>query len=485
MLRERNQSFKIMFISMDLMLSLLAFCSASLLHFFVLARHQRFRIPSDTGGNFPLAAWVPESFQPIMMYAFLGILVAGCQVVAMIAIDLYHPRRGLRPFREVAAISRGILLGLIVTLALLFFYRGASYSRMVILYSSIFSSVYITLGHLIFRYIMGRLRTRGFNTRSVLIIGAGPNALRLYQTLARHAIYGYRVLGVISSKKDALPELRDLIKGNLRNFASVARRLDPDMIVYALPHEKDTVDNLQSVLDFCDSEGTDLRIVPHMVELITARSRVEDMDGMPLLTIRDTPLKNGYNRFLKRSFDFAFAITALLLLSPVLITIALLVKFTSPGPIFFNQERVGLDRKLFKVFKFRSMVVQTSSRSDTTWGSFSDARVTPLGKFIRKSSLDELPQFINVLLGSMSVVGPRPERPHFVEQFKNQYEHYMHRHAAKAGITGWAQIQGLRGDTSIRKRLRADIYYIENWSIWFDIFIILKTIPSMAFNPGE
>lgn len=234
-------------------------------------------------------------------------------------------------------------------------------------------------------------------------------------------------------------------------------------------------DHLKEVLDACDHEGIDLKIVPGFQEFIKARGRVEEMEGLPVISIRNIPIRLGYNKFIKRIFDLLFSVLFILFFSPFYLVMALLVKLTSRGPVFYYQERVGLDHRKFKMIKFRTMVVQAKSQSETTWTVQNDPRVTSVGKILRKLSLDETPQFFNVLFGDMSVVGPRPERPHFVEKFKNDHRHYMRRHAVKAGITGLAQIKGLRGDTSIDDRIAADIYYIENWSLWLDLKIILLT----------
>ncbi len=482
MLRERNQSFKLMFIGLDLALGLLSFALAFALHFYLFAPDKRDLFVPDTDGLFAPGKHFGQELSFVITYLYLGAFIAISQVVVFIATDLYHPRRGQNRLREFVAIVRGVGLNLLIVVALLFFYRGTSFSRAVIIYDVALSIAVFSAGHFVFRSVLGRLRARGYNLRNVLIIGAGPAAARFIEVLNRHPLYGYRVVGLLAAKKGAERHLQPLIKGALKDLPRVARALDPDLIVYAQPHDLET---LRQVVEFCDQEGRDCRIVPDLVELITARARIEDMDGVPLLTIRDIPLKNGYNRFVKRVFDIVFSSVVLLLLAPFFLLIAMLIKLTMPGPIFFAQERVGLDRRIFRVLKFRTMVVQEKTSSDSTWGGKSDARVTPLGAFLRKTSIDELPQFWNVLCGDMSVVGPRPERPYFVEQFKSKYHHYMRRHAAKSGITGWAQIQGLRGDTSIQKRAEADIYYIENWSFWLDILIILKTAPAMIKSPGE
>lgn len=482
MLREKNQTFKLIFIGLDLLLSVLAFGSAFALHFYLLSPEKREHFIPDTSGPFAPGLHLGPDWALFVTYFYLGLFLALSQVAVFIATDLYHPRRGQNWFRELVAILRGVGLNLIVILALLFFYRGTSFSRAVILYNTAFCAVFIAFGHYGFRAFLARARARGYNLRNVLILGAGAGAARFVEALARRPLYGYRIVGVLGRRRGAAPALAALIKGDLRDLEKVSRKLNPDLIVYAGEHD---IDTLRSVVEFCDREGIDCRIVPEIVEIVTARARIEDIDGIPLLTIREIPLKNGYNRFVKRVFDIGFSAAALTALSPLIALISILIKVTMPGPIFFRQERVGLDRRTFRLLKFRTMVVQERSSSDRTWGSRQDARVTPLGAILRKTSLDELPQFWNVLVGDMSVVGPRPERPFFVKQFKSKYSQYMRRHAAKSGITGWAQVQGLRGDTSIQKRAEADIYYIENWSFWFDVAIILRTLPALVRSPGE
>lgn len=482
MLRERNQTFKLAFIALDLVLALFSFFTAVSLHFFVVSPGSLAFVVPDQGGVFAPGKFFDREAAILFTYFYLGIIVSVAQVIVFIATDLYHPRRGLSFLREFLAIMRGVLVSLIVVLAFLFFYRGTTFSRAVILYFTGASVVIHSGGHFLFRKLLERMRARGYNTRSVLVLGTGPAARRFVHSLLKHRIYGFRVEGLIGPAKDLPSDLKHLHSGNLRDWKKIFRKQNADVVIYALPYQPEL---LHEVIDVCDAEGVDCRFIPDMMDIIAAHSRIEDLDGIPLFIIRDTPLKNGYNRFIKRTFDICFSLAVIILGLPIFVLLALLVKITSPGPVFFRQERVGLDRRIFQVFKFRTMVVQDRSSSDTIWGSRSDARVTPVGSILRRTSLDEIPQFLNVLLGDMSVVGPRPERPHFVEQFKKSVNHYMRRHAVKSGITGWAQIEGFRGDTSIEKRVEADIYYIENWSLWLDIFIVLRTIPSMIRNPGE
>ncbi|MCB1138138.1 MAG: undecaprenyl-phosphate glucose phosphotransferase [Leptospiraceae bacterium] len=481
-MRERNQSMKLGLIVLDLFLAGLSFSLATIAHFYVIFPHKRAFVVPDSEGIFAPGGLFPPEFPVLGAYFFPGLLFSLSQVLVFIVTDIYQPARSRHPIRETVLIGRGVLLNLVVVLAFLFFYRGASLSRLVIAYTAILAVILHGTGHFLFRLYLIRLREKGISVRNIMIVGSGNLAFRFYEKVMRNQIYGYRVLGVIGTKKDSHPVLVNHLLGPLKEFETLARQMNPDIVVYALSEDHK---RLQKVVEFCDSEGFDCRIVPDMVDLITSHARIDDMDGLPILTLRDIPLKNGYNRFLKRSFDIAFSTLVIVLSFPVWLVLAILVKLSSPGPVLFAQDRVGLDRNLFRCYKFRTMVVQDQSVSDTTWGGPQDQRVTAIGRLLRKTSLDELPQFINVLKGEMSVVGPRPERPHFVEQFKTRYDHYMRRHSVKSGITGWAQIQGLRGDTSIEKRVRADIYYIENWSLLLDVVIVLRTIPSLIKSPGE
>lgn len=482
MIRERKQTLKLSLLLVDAAAGFLAFWSAYALHFYVISPERREYVMADSF----LASlnYSPDSLhlQMFLAYLPLGLMFVLSQVAVFLAVDLYRPIHGRQTLRENLAIVRAVAIALVILLAALFFYRGQSYSRLVIGYATVLSVLYIMAGHWLFRAALSYLRGRGYNIRNILVVGTGKNALRFIQNMEQYPLYGYRIRGALGPKTKMPKEMERYRIGDRKELKTICENEQIDSVVIALEGSSKEV---RSIVDFCYREGIDCRIIPDLFDLVTHRARVEDMNGLPVLTLRDIPLHNGYHRFVKRLFDILFSLTVLILTLPLFIVIALIVKLSSPGPIFFVQERVGLDRRIFKLIKFRTMEVQDKNRSDTTWGTRNDARVTPAGRFLRKTSLDELPQFLNVLRGDMSVVGPRPERPHFVRQFKKTYERYMLRHSARAGITGWAQILGYRGDTSIEKRIEADIYYIENWSLLFDILIILRTIPSMIKNPGE
>ncbi|WCL48007.1 undecaprenyl-phosphate glucose phosphotransferase [Leptospira sp. GIMC2001] len=457
MLKERSQTFKLVFIFLDLGLSILSFA---------LAFYIRYRLEPD-----PTIFLLSIDY---FSYILLGITLGLTQVLAFLSIDLYHPRRGLSFFDEAFAILSGIFVNLMFILAILFFIRGESFSRLIIAYYSIFAPIAIAIAHYFLRKFLHHLRSRGYNLRSVIILGTGKGAQAFRDSIQRHSIYGYIVTGFLTGSKKLFKKGHtETILGSWKDLEKIIIKTKPDLVVYSFSHEEGSY--LKETIDICDYYGIDLKVIPSYEEFITARGRVEVMEGIPIITIRNIPIRLGYNQVIKRIFDISFSFLFILFFSPFYLLMAALIKITSPGPIFYKQERVGLDNKKFQMLKFRTMEVQEKKDSDTKWTVENDPRVTKIGAILRKLSLDETPQFINVLIGNMSVVGPRPERPYFVDQFQIKHRHYMRRHAVKAGITGWAQIQGLRGNTSIEQRIEADIYYIENWSLYFDLKIILLT----------
>jgi Undecaprenyl-phosphate glucose phosphotransferase len=307
-----------------------------------------------------------------------------------------------------------------------------------------------------------------------VIVGGNPTALKTSTALEKSVLSGYRVRGFLLEGHEESPAVpADKVLGTLADLEALLLENPPGDLIYT--GDKNYQENLKLVLEACDRHGIQLHVVPSFGELVTARGLLESLDGLPLISIRDIPARTGFNRVMKRTFDIVFSGVFLLVFSWLFLLVALAVKLTSKGPVFFLQDRVGLDNKVFKILKFRTMRVQTEQASNTVWTTKDDPRITPIGKFLRKSSLDEIPQFINIFVGQMSVVGPRPERPFYVDQFRDKYKYFKRRHAVKAGLTGWAQINGLRGDTSIQDRIDADIYYIENWTFFLDLKIVLLT----------
>jgi len=338
-----------------------------------------------------------------------------------------------------------------------------------LLFAFILSSVLRTLYFGIARHLI----KCGYQQKSVLLIGGGSVAEKTMNQILSMRNVGYRLYGILADKyHESLPKGFHL--GSLERFEEIVRSGNVDEVIIALPLRDEKV--IAEMVDKCEREGIRARIVPDFFRIIQNRAVLENIGEIPLIAIRTEPLSALRNRVLKRSFDIIFSLTVLILFSPIFILLAIVIKATSEGPVFFKQRRVGINHAEFEMYKFRSMILQQKEDSDTIWTTSDDSRVTSIGKFMRKNDLDEFPQFWNVLIGDMSVVGPRPEREHFIEQFRKAIPHYKVRHFVKSGITGLAQVNGWRGNTSIEKRVELDIYYIENWSFWSDIKIIWLTV---------
>ena len=489
MLKQRLRIFKPLFLCADFILSFSASLSSSWLYFYVLAADKRAHVVPDTDGIFAPASFFPEEWGFFVTYAYFALLFSLSQVIIFLRLDTYHIDCYNNSLREFIEITRAVLLNLFIVMALLFFYRGASFSRFVIMFTIPLTVLFVSIGHRVLWMLVVTTYKKKRNLKSILLMGTGSLAEQLFQNFEKHHAFGYKVVACLGMGKKPGKKscLRNVYAGKLSNplrsnFMRAIKKYNPSSVIYAMEYKRIV---LEQSMRLCDREGIDFNIVPDLTEFISSHSRLESIAGLPLLVVRDTPIHLGYNQFLKRIFDFGVASGALLLLFPFLFFIGLLVKLTSRGPVFFRQERMGVNRKLFHILKFRTMKVATYKEENTLWGKKNEARITPVGNFLRKTSLDELPQLWNVWVGDMSIVGPRPERPFFVQKFKRYYEMYMRRHAVKSGITGWAQVHGLRGDTSIAKRIEADIYYIEKWSFWLDILIILQTLPALIKKPGE
>ena len=315
----------------------------------------------------------------------------------------------------------------------------------------------------------------GIGLKRILIAGAGELGKLVADRILEHRELGFRVVGFIDDRAggDHLGHRGLPLLGTLAEAGEIIRRERIDQLYVALPLEEHV--KMLDVVEAASRELLDIKVVPDLLQVIALRARLEDLDGVPIVNLTDVPLQ-GLNSALKRLIDLTLSGAALLVLALPCAIIAALIRMTSPGPIFYRQERMGLDGKAFTVTKFRSMYIGAEEDTGPVWASEDDPRCTPFGRFLRRYDLDELPQFWNVFKGEMSLVGPRPERPFFVEQFKHRFPQYMLRHKVKAGITGWAQVNGWRGNTSIEKRIEFDLYYIENWSVRLDFKIIWLTV---------
>jgi Undecaprenyl-phosphate glucose phosphotransferase len=333
------------------------------------------------------------------------------------------------------------------------------------------------------RELLERRWRAGIGLKRILIAGAGDLGRMVADRILRHRELGYQVVGFIDDRAggDHIGYRGLPLLGTLAEVADIAQRERVDHLYVALPLEDHA--KLLDLMEVTSREFIDVKVVPDLLQFIAIRARLEDLDGLPIINVNDVPLQ-GFNAWVKRALDAALSAAAMVVLAIPFAILAALVKWTSPGPIFYRQERMGLDGKAFTVYKFRSMYQGAEDTSGPIWARDDDPRATPLGRFLRRFDLDELPQFWNVLKGDMSIVGPRPERPFFVEQFKHRIPQYMLRHKVKAGITGWAQVNGWRGNTSLEKRIEYDLYYIENWSVTLDLKIMWLTLVRGLFQRG-
>jgi len=457
MFRERSEELGLLAAIVDLVLSAAAIYSAFALRFLTFD-------PSFS----------EFSRLDLERYVFLGWILAVSQILILGMVGYYRRRCFLAFVDEVGFLLGGVALNIAFSLATLYYLHIYDVSRLLPLVYGATILVFLLVGHFVLRRILSARRHKGLGLRTLIIVGGNPTALKTAQALERNPLAGYRVQGfLLEGHEKAVSVPAEKVLGKLSQLDAVLDSLKPGDLIYT--GDKNYQENLKQVLEACDAHGVQLHVVPSVGELVTVRGHLANLDGLPLISIRDIPARMGFNRILKRTFDILFSGVFIAVFSPVFLLIALAVKFTSKGPVFFTQERVGLDNKVFKIIKFRTMKVQTEQASNTIWTTKDDPRITSIGKFLRQSSLDEIPQFFNIFIGQMSVVGPRPERPFFVEQFKDKYRYFKRRHAVKAGLTGWAQINGLRGDTSIQDRIDADLFYIENWTFFLDLKIVVLT----------
>jgi len=408
-------------------------------------------------------------------------LVTLLWLVTLKAFGFYNRRRG-RMDLEAATALAGVTLLVAVSLgAVGFIYRGFSYSRLVLATAAAFTFFGLLISRTAASRVRAALLRRGVGARRTAVVGASPVAADLCRRLAEGPASDYYLVGVIAAEDGAPAGVSCPILGGVDDFFKIVARENIHVVFFAgdLPPLV-----LLDLLLECDLRGIDVKIIPSTIELMASKIHADDALGIPVFALKQFRL-TGVNRVAKRLFDIFFAAGALLFFAPLMLVVALLIKLTSPGPVFYRQERVGQDGRVFRLFKFRSMIPEAEAATGPVFAREDDERITPFGKFLRRTSLDELPQLFNVLKGDMSVVGPRPERPYFVARFASDVPRYLERHKVKSGMTGWAQVNGLRGNTSIARRVEYDLYYIENWSFLFDLKIIIKTVWQVIVGAGR
>lgn len=461
--------------------------------YYMIRQHQRFmnliNVTLDTIALlmvFCLVYWRWSDLSTISQkdsFYLLGLIwMVPLLIVIYHLMGVYTPIRML-PFRkEFLMVFRAHLLGMTIFYGTIHFFRLSFDPAKFITEFGLGGFSLILIKRVLIRWTLHYLRRIGYNQKQILIIGTTRLGHEFYKKIRINRHYGYEVIGFIDNQEanaDKTIKGRSIL-GRIDKLPDILTQNIIDIVVIALPMSEYKV--YEKIIEWCDKEGTRVLLIPDSRNMFQGYHKIEDFDGIPLINIRYVPVDEPLSRFLKRILDLSVSLTAIIVTAPIMALISIAIKLASNGPVLFKQERIGLNNRIFNMLKFRTMSVSDEDTAKTRWTIPNDPRITKLGAFLRKTSLDELPQFFNVLIGNMSVVGPRPERPFFVEQFKRKVPKYMVKHQVKPGITGWAQVNGWRGDTSIIKRVEFDIYYIENWDLLFDIKIMLLTVYKGLIN---
>ncbi len=389
--------------------------------------------------------------------------------------NMYQAKRASSMKREIYNIVVANTVGFVLLIVGLFMIHLDNFSRTMLFYFYVMNIAADAAFRILIHKWLRMLRKSGYNVKYILLVGYSRAAELYIDRIRQNPQWGYVVRGILDDSIPRGTEYRGVkVIGQIDNLFYILPENKLDEIAVTLSLEN--YGRLEEIVNLCEKSGVHTKFIPDYNSVIPSKPYTEDLNGLPVINIRHVPLTNTLNMIIKRVFDIVFGFMALVLFSPLLIITAILVKCSSEGPVIFKQERVGLHNKPFQMYKFRTMELQKPSAEKKEWTTRDDPRVTKIGKILRRTSIDEMPQLINVLLGDMSLVGPRPERPFFVEKFKEEIPRYMIKHQVRPGMTGWAQVNGYRGDTSIRKRIDCDLYYIENWTLGLDIKILFLTI---------
>ena len=406
---------------------------------------------------------------PFRSFVWLGLAAMVLCLCTCAVAGLYASYRAVRFYKEAQTLFLATVLDTLILITALFVFRLEEMSRWMLVAFCVLAYGMLVCKRAALRMVLRHYRSLGYNQKHVLVVGDGPMAAAYVGKVRTDRELGYTVDGYVADRG----RLRTVkLLGGYDQLEQILEQRNPDEVILAMSPDEFT--RTGKIINICEKTGTKLSLVPFYAAYMPSNPQVDNINGLPMINLRRIPLDNLANAFLKRSMDIVGSLVLIVLTSPLMLIAAVGVKLSSPGPILFRQERVGRNKKTFYMYKFRSMRVNDSEK--TGWSRDRDPRKTAFGSFIRKCSIDELPQFFNVLRGDMSLVGPRPEVPYYVEQFKEEIPRYMVKHQVRPGITGWAQVNGYRGDTSIRKRIEYDLYYIENWNVFFDLKILLMTL---------
>ena len=407
-------------------------------------------------------------------FSALYFIVPG-YVLLYYVFNMYTPKRATRRKYEIAGIIKANTVGTMLFMVVLYAFKIEHFSRLLVGLFYIMNIVLATFSKTMIRNVLQYFRKKGYNLKYVLLVGYSRAAEEYITRINANPQWGYVVRGILDDRVPSGTLYKGIkVLGKIENLLYILPENKLDEIAVTLALED--YNRLERIVDLCEKSGVHTKFIPDYNSIVPSRPYTEDLMGLPVINIRYVPLTNTLNWIAKRAIDVVGSLVGLIIASPVMLIAAVFVKTSSPGPIIFKQERVGLHNKPFYMYKFRTMEMQKPSQEKKAWTVKGDPRVTKVGKILRKTSLDELPQLFNILAGEMSLVGPRPERPLFVEKFKEEVPRYMIKHQVRPGLTGWAQINGYRGDTSIRKRIEYDIFYIENWTMSLDFKIMFLTI---------
>ena len=412
---------------------------------------------------------------PLRDYVYLLVFIIPGYMILYYALGVYTPKRTVRRRFEIFDVIKANTVGMAALIIIIFMVlKEVNYARSVLALFYVLNVFLTSMARVVLRKGLQTIRKKGYNVKHILLVGYSRAAEEYVNRILENPQWGYSVSGFLDDHVPVGTKYKGVpVQGTIEALQKTLEEHDWDEVAITLSLRD--YDYLGEIVGICEKSGVHTKFIPEYHSLIPTRPYTEDLMGLPVINIRYVPLTNTGNALIKRWADILAALFGIIVTSPVMLICAILVKLSSPGPIIFKQERVGLHNRPFYMYKFRSMAQQAPSEEKKAWTVRNDPRVTPVGRFMRKTSLDELPQFFNILKGDMSLVGPRPERPLFVEKFKEEIPRYMVKHQVRPGLTGWAQVNGYRGDTSIRKRIEYDIYYIENWTVWFDVKIIIMT----------
>lgn len=431
----------------------------------------------------------PEGALPTEIYTGALIVIIPVYVLLYYAFNLYAPKRVQGRRLEAWNVFKANTVGLVIIFSVLFLLDSTviryalreipvemgDFSREMILYFYVLNVFLDVLVRNIIRRILRSIRKKGYNLKHILLVGYSRAAEEYIDRIRQNPQWGYNIRGILDDNIERGTMYRGIkVIGRIDNLFVILPDNHLDEIAITLGLEE--YYKLEHIVALCEKSGVHTKFIPDYNHIIPTKPYTEDLLGLPVINIRYVPLTNTFNAFVKRTMDIVGSLVCIIVFFPLMLLTALLIKTTSKGPLIFAQERVGRHNRPFKMYKFRSMQVQEEKQEQKGWTVQNDPRITGIGKIIRRTSIDELPQLFNVLKGDMSLIGPRPERPQFVEKFREEIPRYMIKHQVRPGMTGWAQVNGYRGDTSIKKRIEHDLYYIENWTVGLDIKILFLTV---------